>query len=347
MSIQSDNEFRRAFFGDQPIRNLPDDIFVAQTPALYKLSPWSRRFWKAGVTDFSKDSMCAQVKDIVFRTFGIPSFDDADELFRSAITGKGNEWKTITTLHSSALCAFLHFYNVKEAPLWISLDGKDHPVCFDKAVFEFEMPCVSSKSSMDVVLQSEDNKTLLFLESKFSEYLSIGEDKRLKLKSYGDCFKMFETNGQKWILGKDLFAEIAENGTSIRIKNNTYDEGLKQIICHYIALIKWGISREDPKSRLINPSLVENIYFSELLFDFENLDQNISSFDAEARLENYISASGRLMETLRSRKETAQSGIILNSHPLLYFRDIYCPNKQNINQTVAEYYHYANRKECF
>ena len=94
-----------------------------------------------------------------------------------AVGGSGNEGDKITTLHSSSLCALLHFYNVERHPLTLEFKTKNNKkveikrrVIFNKSVFEFKSPVIGNPSNMDVVLIGKDENTgkniVFFLESK-------------------------------------------------------------------------------------------------------------------------------------------------------------------------------------
>ncbi len=93
-----------------------------------------------------------------------------------AVSGSGQEGRRITTLHSSSLCALLHFYNIEEEPLLkLTLDTnkKTRSVTFTQSFFEYQTPVFNYPSNMDVVLLGKDDEgeeVALFLESKFSEY---------------------------------------------------------------------------------------------------------------------------------------------------------------------------------
>ena len=99
--------------------------------------------------------------------FQISDCDRFDRAFYQVTKGKGRELRRITRLHSSSLLGLLIFYNVsKEYPVIIK------GVKFTEVFFEVESRVFESNSSMDVVLVSEDKRTLLFLELKFTEFLN-------------------------------------------------------------------------------------------------------------------------------------------------------------------------------
>ena len=90
---------------------------------------------------------------------------DWKEKFDEAISGPGREKNRILTLHSCALLALLCFSHVSE----------ENPVCIEGVMyterwFEVKNKVFNSPSSVDVVLKSKEGD-LLFIESKFTEYL--------------------------------------------------------------------------------------------------------------------------------------------------------------------------------
>lgn len=104
------------------------------------------------------------------RIFGVN--ETARKLFDVATSGDGHEKARILTLHSSALLAFLCFNDVANHPITI-----DRTV-YDEVMFEVKNDVIHAsggKSNIDVLLMGENRKKLLFLESKFTEYLAGGK----------------------------------------------------------------------------------------------------------------------------------------------------------------------------
>ena len=167
--------------------------------------------------------------------------------FRMSCSGNGGEELKITTLHSSSLCALLFFYNVCE----------DNPLEIDKipgyefvdSVFEFKNKVIGYPSNIDIVLlgrkkSKRDEKIILFLESKFSEYITGITTKNSKYEigksyfsnDYSKPFykeeflktlqlKRYEENSKTYLKPLD---EVKENGK--------YIEGIKQMISHYVGI---------------------------------------------------------------------------------------------------------------
>ena len=123
---------------------------------------------------------------MLINIFNIKDSTLFEEKYKMAVGGSGNEGDKITTLHSSSLCALLHFYNVEKHALTLEFKTKNNKngeikrrVRFTKSVFEFKSPVIDNPSNMDVVLIGKDETSnedvVLFLESKFAEYyLSAG-----------------------------------------------------------------------------------------------------------------------------------------------------------------------------
>ena len=126
-------------------------------------------------SEWSKSFKCEDGEDVfgtIQRIFGIRKL--ARGLFESATSGDGNEKSRILTLHSSSLLAFLCFNGVANHP--ITIDG----IVYDEVMFEVKNDVIDASlgkpSNIDVLLMGDNRKKLLFLESKFTEYLSGGKD---------------------------------------------------------------------------------------------------------------------------------------------------------------------------
>lgn len=133
----------------------------------------------------SKDSLSIRQSgnDIalsLFNAFELGNGSDFETFRRAynmAVTGDGDEKPKILTIHSSSLLALLCFFSVSpERPLTI---GEDK---YTEVMFEVKNVVIRADrrkpSNVDVVLvsKSEDGRArkLLFLESKFTEYITHG-----------------------------------------------------------------------------------------------------------------------------------------------------------------------------
>ncbi len=115
-------------------------------------------------------------EQIIANAFGINNIELFAIKYKMATEGSGEEKWKISSLHSSSLCALLHFYNVTEDnPLILELVTDKQPkrvIEFTESFFEYKSPVINNPSNMDVVLLGKDNgqDVVLLLESKFSEY---------------------------------------------------------------------------------------------------------------------------------------------------------------------------------
>ena len=218
----------------------------------------------------SKSQVCANLKDV----FGI-----SNELFEGkycmAISGDGQEYRRISTLHSSSLVALLCFYSLsKDHPLTMEIDGQN--VEFYNSLFEQKNPIDKEgqhNSNMDVVFigrNDTDESVILFLESKFSEYLTHGKYEKISFV-YDDIYRALIADGQP-INGLEI--KQGKDGWSITAKPNRpqqYCQGVKQMISHYLG-IQNGFIEDKGKE-------YDHIYLGEILFKFpESVDKNHMSY---------------------------------------------------------------------
>lgn len=194
--------------------------------------------------------------DIIKDAFNIADNKLFDQKFEKAITGSGQEKDKITVLHSSSLCAFLHFYNIDDNPLEISFttDKGIRNIIFNYSTFEVQSPVIDEQypSNMDVVLcgydvKDETKKYVLMLESKFAEYyINAGCTSDIS-KSYIDD----KANRNKLFLEvMNSVTDKAENTFGLMIEKDLKDDnkyklksdepyyigGIKQMISHYMGV---------------------------------------------------------------------------------------------------------------
>ena len=147
------------------------------------------------------------------------------------IQGDGNELVAkAAAVHSSSMLSYNFFHWVsKEYPLVI--DG----VAYDNVMFEVKMPVLkgTKAANMDVVLTSSSGHCL-FVESKFTEYLNSGDFKISD--TYRERPDKYHCRGEEWT------SFIREYDTS---KKGQYWDGIKQEICHMIALNNWVAEKTD------------------------------------------------------------------------------------------------------
>lgn len=187
--------------------------------------------------------------------------------YEQAVSGNGQEEQKINRLHSSALLSLLAFYSVsKENPITFELNGKE--VVFTNVEFEHKNGVgkdekgMGHNSNMDIMLYDGDTldsiKNVLFLESKFSEYLTLGQKKDISNTVYGDIYRMLFNQPSV----DKLVCERQDSGYFLlktNEKGNHYCEGIKQMISHYMGVLNFVREYKCP-----------NVYLGCILFDFKD-----------------------------------------------------------------------------
>lgn len=271
-----------------------------------------------------------QLLEIIKNVFQINN-NDFDSIFHDACFGQGEEYKEILRLHSSALCPLLFFSDLKRHPMELILN--DEEVIFNKAIFEYKNE-VSEKgfpSNIDVVLISKDNETILFLESKFSEYFKTSCDpikfKYLQSKFYKDTF--LESIGLRIVKEKGEPKRFVDKKKregfkleTIDHKQECYLDGIKQMISHYIGVENF-ISKPAVDNRLRFNG--QKIYLGEIIFDF-------AFDDAKIKLDNYAKIYHRLAENLNSENKD----ITVLTEPLKY--SMFKSNDYELNSRIKHFY---------
>ena len=252
--------------------------------------------------------------------------------FERAISGSGQEYRRIRTLHSSSLISLLCFYSISEEnPLTLRIEN--HDVKFTDSIFEEKNTIAEDnngekhESNMDVVLFGEDVNTgkrvVFYLESKFSEYLSWGKYRKISSrvyeKIYDDLYngKYLERMGLKFedtpgIPGYfDLMA--------IKGRTHHYAGGFKQMISHFL-----GVKNIAESGKYSDC----DIYLGEILFRFnETIDPK------EKKLKDYFGLYEVLAEGLNSLSESKFKVV---GHCLTY-QDVF----RNFNLDESVHYFYS------
>ena len=190
---------------------------------------------------------------LLMTIFGITDKELFKKQFAMAVTGSGQEIHKISTLHSSSLCALLHFYNVTDKnPLVLDLalsdlktDNKRRTVKFTKSFFEYKSPVINKPhpSNMDVVLIGEDEEThediVFFLESKFSEYYLYASKQSGNISNKYLSHKFSEPllfNFLRSHTGLQIVHINNENFKLVSGGEPFYIDGIKQMISHYTGI---------------------------------------------------------------------------------------------------------------
>lgn len=261
--------------------------------------------------------------------------------FHQVINGEGKEKYKINTLHSSSLLGLLCFYKVSEKnPLELELEFDNNRIHFRFNAVKFEKtnrvfsPSVG-KSSIDIALYGEDNQSqpsVLYLESKFTEYLEFGNSKSSDKKSqYQGFFDTLNKNSELDIVHK------YENSKLI-LSGNHYCEGIKQMVSHFIGAVR----SEDDKDR--------NIYLAPILFNF-NKDFSNESFNDYCTIYGYLAEGlnklkGKPDELLRcfndyskvKKEDLKNTKNLFISNKVLTYQELFPKNNNFLDDVVKKYY---------
>ena len=218
--------------------------------------------------------------------------DTFDEFFRQATSGSGNEAKKIDSIWSSSLLSLLFFFSAMKND-GITLNG----IHYSKCVFEFQNPVLQNRpnykkpSNIDCVLISDGEKSLLFIESKFIEYVRDYRDNKLYDKDV--LSKSYSKSGEST---KDLYYWYAKK--QIPFKPHYY-YGAKQMITHYSGLWNFvngcyhsNMKKDNSKKEVI--TAFENgakVSLIEIIYDLERIDKKYEEYrndymDLQAELHN-------------------------------------------------------------
>ena len=232
-----------------------------------------------------------RVQEVTNALQSIFALDDPHTLFEKvgqAGSGSGSELRRMATLHSSSLCALLHFWNVSEDhPVDICLNGT--PVTFSNAFFEVKNRVFENPSNIDVVLTGESKtgrRVVLYLESKFSEYIMKSETGKVqprKPREKGFVSKRYFD--LEWLGMESILKQLCLQACEAADKNFyfawedakcehphwLYAEGIKQMIAHYIGVcneIECDFNGHVPKLAEIETNKKTDFYLGIVLFDF-------------------------------------------------------------------------------
>lgn len=223
----------------------------------------------------------------------------------------------VRTIHSSALAALLCFCKVsKQNP--ITINGHK----YDKVQLEWGNPCVKrgGQSKIDVALFNEDEKRVLLLEAKFSEYLKYSS---IKLQpAYQQPYK-------------ETYSAVLPSGLvfdeqSLKLKSSNekshYCEGIKQMICHHIGAM--NMITNEPRYRNFKISI------GEVLFRFPNIDGSNLNAARENKFEDYCA----IYKELASKINAMKNAKVYLIPEVLTYQEVLMSNKHLINERINELY---------
>jgi hypothetical protein len=214
--------------------------FTKVAPIIGEVIPTKAYSKERGIVDSERSlSFKKEAGDDVYSTlvkrFGIKSANLFASSYCEAISGDGKEERRMLTLHSSSLCALLHFYNPETLQIVLE-DGVTMNV--NESVFEYKNPVFLDKkgrtlgrpSNIDVVLYGAIKETaqncVLYLESKYSEYMQDSKN------SYSQGYEPIIKN----YFGSLSSLKVINKGKTISLKiedgRDHYYDGIKQMAAH-------------------------------------------------------------------------------------------------------------------
>lgn len=284
----------------------------------------------------SKDTYRKEIPEVLIERFGIEDKDLFRAKYIQAISGDGQEWTRITTLHSSSLAALLCFYNVTSNHV-LKIDK----YTFTESFFEVKTHVFGeSESNMDVVLRGCDENgmnVVLFLECKFSEYLESSKCYNISLayKEYYDKLGLFEENAIDNISFKEKNGKISISPKDPR-HAPVYCGGIKQMISHYIGVSKYAKNMENLGEHVaFKGNKNEKVILGEILFDF---GMHIKS--SKNKLKNYRQSYYKLATKIN---EEEQSTLFQMRPTIFTYQDIF--NGDFIKEdNIRRFYQFFSKK---
>ena len=277
-----------------------------------KESPWSLAFAGHCVKDVFK------IDDPMFCS-----------KFVQAISGDGQEANKIMTLHSSSLASLLVFYSVsKDNPIYVMVDGKEEK--FTESLFEVKNEVWEGSgnfSNVDVVLRGDN--CILYLESKFSEYLGSGPVEVKMVDYYNTIYERLSDTLKD--AGVHLMTKDGKRFLEREDKAAFYNEGLKQMISHYL-----GVTTEITAGRLNASGKI--IALGEVLFNFEDRVPICAK-----KYESYKTAYSFLKKGLEGCVKEDDTNLIINdltTYQCILRSESNHQFLQNLPERIREFYRF-------
>ena len=286
----------------------------------------------------SGDSFCfgnAQIKSkeeswkSLNEVFKFLRVDGFREKFEQAVNGDGHESKRITRLHSSSLLPFLLFSQVSsKKPIKVKVN-RGQEETFSEARFEVRNWLKlrdRHPSNVDVVL--ENDNTILFLESKFTEYLTCGRKVEFSKSRYGERLEKLRKALDK------VNVELA-NGY-VRSSESRYLTGIKQLVAHYMGLeyaldLEKGGNKYNQGGKETLSIGNRKVYLGEVIFEFGGSD----AFTDYQQL--YSAVVPALLKTCQLKKENMP---LILSKPLTY-QDLFADYE--LDNDVGRFYQLSKK----
>lgn len=279
------------------------------------------------------------------RIFGIR--ESARGLFEAATGGNGNEKQKILTLHSSSLLAFLCFNDIANHPITIDGIVYDDGTVYNEVMFEVKNNVINNspgKSNIDVLLMGENRKKLLFLESKFTEYLSGGKV-TLSPHRYEEFYSMLtEKNNFRFSAGylpvnsKTDKSQKTQYALYKGKKTSEYLEGIKQAFSHLLGIATGPAKKQTKGNEDYTSSLLENadeIKFASIVFNCDN--DKFEKYDDLYK--SVFENSDVIKDTIKDVLKKRELKLTIVPH-LLQYQEVFQANFPH--EKVREFYRVAN-----
>lgn len=316
-------------------------IKIAIIPTIYKRtnnnSSWSKRF----------KSEEGKELETLSKIFDLTITTKMRKLFKAAISADGDEKSKILTLHSSSLLAFLCFYDVSNHPITID------DTVYNEVMFEVKNDVIDASigkpSNIDVLLMGENKNRLLFLESKFTEYLSGGKvflsperykkfydllSEKLKLPFKTSFDKVKHKPNKSY---SEPF-ETEEYCLKNDIGKSEYLGGIKQAFSHLLGIATGPANQQASGNEAYKMSLLENaeeIKFASIVFNCDN--DKLKKYDDLYK--SVFKNSDVIKETIKDVLDKRELKLTIVPH-LLQYQEVFQTNF--LYEKVREFYRAAN-----
>lgn len=201
-----------------------------------------------------------------------------EEFIQMFLDGDGNELVSkACAVHSSSMLGYNFFHWIsKNNPL--TLKFEDKTIEYTKVLFEVKIPVLkgSRPANMDIVLTNVNND-ILFIESKFLEYLNLG---KFDISNTYKNDKKYYCNGEKW-------SDFISSSSLKTDEKKQYWSGIKQEICHLIGLTNWINEKTTIKDLTLDKE--RDIRFINLVFEpNKKYTEEHNAFENYKKLYDYL-----------------------------------------------------------
>lgn len=297
----------------------------------------------------------------------INAFFNADiccDDFYTVANGQGKEKDKMDTIYSSSLQSLLIMHRV----------SKDHPIIigtesYSKALYEYRNRVIGYPSSVDVVLVNEDEKSVLFIESKLYEIIrdstpngeavvgpsyfssengfhklglsceELSDEIKIECNSY---VKNHYNSGIKRseLSGNVELAKI----NPLKEKGFVYSEGIRQILSHIIGILNYKNPTADCSKEL------KGCQFKKVRFvEIYNMLPGFKEENAQSKLEqfqNHISKVKVVLDRHVDKYRSKLNADCFEILPAMTYQELFLQNSTGDNpyfdeslEIIRDFYH--------